>query len=156
MLTFISFFVSISFALYQLSKMHKYVTRTTCPHGMPSIYPYIEPTLIQKHWDVPMCVLCSAAIFSLYNFQSAAFIIFLKFFRSIYSSIFNSPWNFRGREIKCRNYLYFHKDHSSLWNDFQTHWLFLSFYHFLTSSQYLTVFTILSANSHLSHLCCYF
>lgn len=27
-------------------------------------HPYIGPTLIQKHWDVPMCVLCSAAIFS--------------------------------------------------------------------------------------------
>ena len=87
--------------------------------------------------------------FLLYNFQSAGFHIFLKFFRSIYLSIFSSPWNFWGWGIKSRNYLYFHKDHSSLWMTSKPTGFFLVS-SFLTSSEYLTVFTILSLK--FSHL----
>lgn len=39
-------------------------------------HPCTGPTLIQKHWDVPMCVLCSAAIFSFIIFKVLDFIFF--------------------------------------------------------------------------------
>lgn len=39
-------------------------------------HPCTGLTLIQKHWDVPMCVLCSAGIFSFIIFKVLDFIFF--------------------------------------------------------------------------------